>query len=78
VVLPDHLRQGNPGISKTPEHDPVRPEHLFLLFMGRAIGPVLLRLHDGAPDVRWERVLRVIPQVEPPPVPAVVRAGQRR
>jgi hypothetical protein len=61
VVLPNHLRLGDPGIPKTPEHGPVRLEHLLLLFLGRAIGPVPSRLHDGAPDVRRERVLGVVP-----------------
>jgi hypothetical protein len=39
--------------------------------------PVPLRLRDGAPGERRERELGVIPQVEPPLVPATVRAGQR-
>jgi hypothetical protein len=31
VILPDHLRQGDAGVPKTPEHGPVGLEHLLLL-----------------------------------------------
>jgi hypothetical protein len=51
-------------------------EHLLLLLLGGAICSVPLRLRDGVPGVRRERELEVIPQVEPPLVPATVRAGQ--
>jgi hypothetical protein len=40
MVLPDLLRQGDSGISETPQHDPVELEHLLLLFLGGAIRPV--------------------------------------
>jgi hypothetical protein len=40
--------------------------------------PIPLRLRDGAADIRRKRVLGVFPQVEPRPVPAAIRAGQRR
>jgi hypothetical protein len=46
VVLLDHLCQGDSGIQKMPEHGPVRLEHILLLFLGRAIGLVPLRLRD--------------------------------
>jgi hypothetical protein len=60
-----------------PQHGPVKFEHLLLLLLGGAICLVPLRLRDGAPGERRERELGVIPQVEPPLVPAAVRAGQR-
>jgi hypothetical protein len=75
MVLPDHLRQGDPDIPKTPRHGPVGLEHLLLLSLGGAVRPFFLRLRDGAAGVRRKRVLGVVLQVEPPPVPAAVRAG---
>jgi hypothetical protein len=30
VILPDHFRQGDSGISETPQHVPVELEHLLL------------------------------------------------
>jgi hypothetical protein len=48
VVLPDHFCQGDSGILETPQHGPVKLEHLLLL-LGGAIRPVPLRLRDGAP-----------------------------
>jgi hypothetical protein len=50
VVLPDHLCQGDSGISKVPQHGLVKLEH-FLLLLGGAIRPVSLQLRDGAPSV---------------------------
>jgi hypothetical protein len=55
----------------------VKLEHLLLLLLGGAIYPVPLGLRDGAPDVRRERELGVVPQVEPSLVSATIRAGQR-
>jgi hypothetical protein len=52
-------------------------EHPVLLCLGGVVLPVPLRLCNGAAGVCRKRVLGVVPQVEPPSVPAVVRAGQR-
>jgi hypothetical protein len=54
----------------------VELEHLLLLFLGGAIRLVPLRLHDGAPGVRRERELGVVPQIEPPLVSTTVRASR--
>jgi hypothetical protein len=75
MILPDHLRQGDPGVPKTAKHGPVGLEHLLLLYLGGAIRPVPLRLCNGASDVCRKHVLGVVPQVEPPSVSAAVRAG---
>jgi hypothetical protein len=66
MVLLDHLRQGDPGVSKTPKHGPVGLEHVLLLSFGGAVSRISLRLRDGAAGVRRKRVLGVVPQVEPP------------
>jgi hypothetical protein len=51
MVLPDNLRQGDPGVPKTPKHGLVGLEHLLFLCPGRAIYPIPLRLRDGAAGV---------------------------
>jgi hypothetical protein len=50
-------------------------DFLLLRFRG-TIRPVPPRLCDGVPGERQKRELEVIPQVEPPLVPADVQAGQ--
>jgi hypothetical protein len=75
MVLPDNLRQGDPGVLKMPKHGPVGLEHLLLLCLGKVVRPIPLRLRDGAAGVQRKRVLGVIPQIEPPLVPAAIRAG---
>jgi hypothetical protein len=45
MVLPNHLRQGDSGISETHQHSPVVLEDLFLL-LGGTVRPVPLRLPD--------------------------------
>jgi hypothetical protein len=65
MILPDHLCQGDPGASQTPQHGLVGLEHLLLLFLDGAVRPVPLRLLNGAAGARRKRVLGVVPQVEP-------------
>jgi hypothetical protein len=75
MVLPDDLRQGDPGVPKTPKHGPVGLDHLLLICLGGAIHPIPLRLRDGAAVVRRKRVLGVVPQIDLPLVPAAIQAG---
>jgi hypothetical protein len=72
MVLPDHFRQGDPGVPQAFQHGPVRLENLLLLLLGGVVRPVPLRLCNGAPGVRWKRMLGVVPQVEPPLVPTAI------
>jgi hypothetical protein len=78
VIFPDHFRRGDSGSSETPQHGPVVLEDFLLLFLGGAIRPAPSRPRDGVPGARRERELGVVLHVEPPLVPATVRAGQRR
>jgi hypothetical protein len=76
MILPEDFRQGDPGSSEALQHHPVILEDLLLLRLRGAVRPVPPRLGDGVPGERWERELRVVPHIEPPLMPAVVRAGQ--
>jgi hypothetical protein len=51
-------------------------EHLLLLSLQGTMGLVRPCLPDGVPGERWQRELGVVPQVEPPFVPAAIRASQ--
>jgi hypothetical protein len=76
MVLPEDFRQGDPGSLEAPQHRLVILDDLLLLRLRGAVRPVPPRLRNGVPGVYWERELRVVPQIEPPLVPATVRAGQ--
>jgi hypothetical protein len=76
MVLPGHFHQGDPGGLQAFQHGPVGLAHLLLLFLGGDVRLVPLRLRDGGPGDRRERVLGVVPQLEAPLVPVIVRAGQ--
>jgi hypothetical protein len=66
VVLADDGRQGDPGSTEVPQHNPVLLEHLLLLRLRGTMGPVRSRLPDGVLGERQQRELGVVPQVEPP------------
>jgi hypothetical protein len=75
MVLPEDFCQGDPDPSEAPQHRPVILEDLILLCLRGAVRPVPPQLRDGVPDVRRERELRVVPQIEPPLVLAAARAS---
>jgi hypothetical protein len=75
VVLPDDGGQGDPGSLETPQHHPVIHEDHFLLSPHGAVGPVPHRLADRITGERRQYELGVVLQLEPPLVPAAVRAS---